>query len=86
MPSSPSGNPDDRVTAARAARAPTLTYLDSHCECTEGWLEPLLAQVAADRSVVACPVIDNVDAKFFSYRTNYNQTVGGFNWEYIFDW
>lgn len=28
-----------RLLGAKHATAPVITYLDSHCECTEGWLE-----------------------------------------------
>ena len=47
-----------RLLGAEAAVGSVLTFLDSHVECTEGWLEPLLSEVAKDRKTVVCPIID----------------------------
>lgn len=40
-----------RMRGAALAKGQVLTFLDSHCECTEGWLEPLLGRIAEDRYV-----------------------------------
>lgn len=71
-----------RLLGAAAATAPVLTYLDSHCECTEGWLEPLLDRIARDPTTVVCPVIDVIDDTSLEYhwRDSGGVNVGGFDW------
>ncbi len=69
------------------SRGPTLTFLDAHCECNYGWLEPLLAQIALDRTTVPCPVIDFIDDNTFYYH-GYSEMVGVgvFGWDFTFYW
>ena len=56
-----------RIRGADAARAPILTFLDSHCECNKQWLEPLLAQVTKNRKTVVSPIIDVINMDNFEY-------------------
>ena len=76
-----------RLIGANQAKGDVLVFLDSHCEANNGWLEPLLARIAHDRTIVVTPDIEVVDLRTFSYargKGGYNR--GVFNWELTFKW
>lgn len=78
-----------RLLGAEASTAPVLTFLDSHCECAEGWLEPLLTRIYQDQTAVVCPVIDVISDKTFEYHYKGDAnsiSVGGFDWNLQFNW
>ncbi|KFM64780.1 putative polypeptide N-acetylgalactosaminyltransferase 9, partial [Stegodyphus mimosarum] len=77
-----------RLLGASVASGPVLTYLDSHCECTEGWLEPLLYRIYQNTTNVVCPVIDVIsdDTFQYHYRDSRSLNVGGFDWNLQFNW
>ncbi|CAB0036449.1 unnamed protein product [Trichogramma brassicae] len=75
-----------RLLGAKHAQGQVLTFLDSHCECTFGWLEPLLHQVFLNRKTVASPVIDIISDKTFEFQKVGAGTRGGYDWFIKFDW
>lgn len=78
-----------RIRGTVVAKAPTLTFLDSHIECTEGWLEPLLDRIALNPTTVPCPVIDIIDDTTFRLKNNMDPKliqIGGFDWTLVFRW
>jgi len=77
-----------RLLGAKSVKAPVVTFLDSHCECTDGWLEPLLDRIARNRTNVVCPVIDVIsdDTLEYHYRDSGGVNVGGFDWNLQFNW
>ena len=53
-----------RLIGSKIAKGKTITFLECHIECNEGWLEPLLDQIAKNDMIYAIPVItviDNID-------------------------
>lgn len=76
-----------RLIGASFATGDVLTFLDCHCECSSGWLEPLLERIGRDETAIVCPVIDTIDWNTFEF---YMQTgepmIGGFDWRLTFQW
>ncbi|KAL7078252.1 hypothetical protein ACQ4LE_002019, partial [Meloidogyne hapla] len=75
-----------RLMGAQEASGSVLTFLDSHCECTRGWLEPLLARIKEERKAVVCPIIDVINDQTFAYQKGIELFRGGFNWNMQFRW
>uniref|UniRef100_A0A7E4ZRV8 Polypeptide N-acetylgalactosaminyltransferase n=1 Tax=Panagrellus redivivus TaxID=6233 RepID=A0A7E4ZRV8_PANRE len=75
-----------RLMGAAEAEADVLTFLDSHCECTDGWLEPLLSRIKENRKNVVCPIIDVINDRTFAYQRGIEMFYGGFSWNLQFRW
>ncbi|XP_054724508.1 polypeptide N-acetylgalactosaminyltransferase 5-like isoform X2 [Uloborus diversus] len=75
-----------RLLGATATTGQVITFLDAHCECTKGWLEPLMSRIAEDRTRVVCPIIDVISDETFEYVPASDMTWGGFNWKLNFRW
>jgi len=75
-----------RMTGVLESVSQVLTFLDSHIEATDGWLEPLLERVHLNPKAIACPVIEEVNDKTFQYKFVTRDLVGVFFWNLDFGW
>ncbi|XP_074659676.1 polypeptide N-acetylgalactosaminyltransferase 5-like [Tubulanus polymorphus] len=76
-----------RLLGASEAKGTVLVYLDSHCECSRGWLEPLLDRIADNKTHVVTPVIDQISSEDLHYMAASVKAVGGFHLTKLsFDW
>uniref|UniRef100_A0A673I5W7 Polypeptide N-acetylgalactosaminyltransferase n=1 Tax=Sinocyclocheilus rhinocerous TaxID=307959 RepID=A0A673I5W7_9TELE len=85
-----------RLLGASKAQGEILTFLDAHCECFPGWLEPLLARIVEEPTAVVSPEITTIDLNSFQFhkpmasarahnRGNFDWSLG-FGWEAIPDY
>lgn len=80
------GSSGARMLGAARATGDVLVFMDSHCECHPGWLEPLLSRIAGDRSRVVSPVLDVIDWKTFQYSPSKALQRGVLDWKLDFHW
>eukprot|EP00069_Balaena_mysticetus_P010944 bmy_20831T0 len=73
-----------RMLGAARATGDVLVFMDAHCECHPGWLEPLLARIAGDRSPVVPGGVVATDRHYFQNTGAYDPLMslrGGENLE-----
>uniref|UniRef100_A0A182M6G8 Polypeptide N-acetylgalactosaminyltransferase n=1 Tax=Anopheles culicifacies TaxID=139723 RepID=A0A182M6G8_9DIPT len=80
-----------RIFGAKRATAEYLLFLDAHCECLTGWLEPLLELVVnrdtSGRNVVAVPTIDWLNETTLALQVGTSSELyGAFDWNLSFQW
>ncbi|XP_022838081.1 putative polypeptide N-acetylgalactosaminyltransferase 9 [Spodoptera litura] len=77
-----------RLLPIKDLKTPVIIYLDSHCECADGWLEPLLQCIKENPTRVVSPVVDHIHDTTFEYiaQTIDDLRIGGFKWDLKFEW
>uniref|UniRef100_A0A3Q0RXU0 Polypeptide N-acetylgalactosaminyltransferase n=1 Tax=Amphilophus citrinellus TaxID=61819 RepID=A0A3Q0RXU0_AMPCI len=77
-----------RLKGASISTGQVITFLDAHCECTTGWLEPLLARIKQDRGSFKWPKKQNwvvvsgtptMAGGLFSIDRDYFQEIGTYD-------
>ncbi|XP_061470925.1 polypeptide N-acetylgalactosaminyltransferase 6 isoform X2 [Rhineura floridana] len=79
-----------RLLGASVAMGDVLTFLDAHCECFHGWLEPLLSRIAEEPTAVVSPDITTIDLNTFEFskpiQYGKQHSRGNFDWSLTFGW
>ena len=76
-----------RLLGADNAKGDVLVFLDSHCEASNGWLEPMLARLKSNPRMAVVPDIEVISWKDFKYSTAKGSGNRGiFSWDLIFHW
>ncbi|ESP03205.1 hypothetical protein LOTGIDRAFT_137845, partial [Lottia gigantea] len=76
-----------RLKAVEQAKFGILVFLDSHIECFQGWLEPLIEPLLKNPQTIATPIIEMIDYKTFGLANSGEGMIGTLNLPTMtFDW
>ena len=76
-----------RLIGADNAVGDVLIFLDSHCEATNGWIEPILARLKENPKLAVVPDIETIAWKDFEYSSAKGALARGiFSWQMVFIW
>ena len=78
-----------RQSGAEAAKGDAIIFLDSHCEATQGWIEPLLQRIKDAPNNIVIPAIDSISKENLAFHGSpggVGISVGGFTWSGHFTW
>ncbi|XP_077481082.1 polypeptide N-acetylgalactosaminyltransferase 6 [Stigmatopora argus] len=79
-----------RLLGASVAQGQVLTFLDAHCECFHGWLEPLLSRIVEEPTAVVSPHISSISLDTFKFQkplpNQHYSSRGNFDWGMTFGW
>ncbi|XP_072506429.1 probable polypeptide N-acetylgalactosaminyltransferase 8 [Notamacropus eugenii] len=68
-----------RISGCKAAKADVVIVLDSHVEVNVGWVEPILARIQEDRTVVVSPMFGKIHFDTLEVE-HYPLASIGFDW------
>ena len=72
-----------RLKGIEEATGEVFVVLDSHIECQEGWLEPLVYRIGQDRKVMVMPQIDSINQETFEQNAGGIGCTLGFLWTLV---
>ncbi|XP_074648460.1 putative N-acetylgalactosaminyltransferase 9 [Tubulanus polymorphus] len=78
-----------RSRGIREAIGDVVIVLDSHCEVTDGWLEPLLARIHEHRTAIVTPEMYAISAQNLEFWEGGAWSwafTGSFKWDLRFEW
>lgn len=75
-----------RTHGAKVAQGDIIVFLDSHCEASDGWYEPIAQRIKESRNTIICPTIDSISDQSIEYNGGGGMAVGGFHWTLDFTW
>ncbi|XP_046332460.2 polypeptide N-acetylgalactosaminyltransferase 5-like [Haliotis rufescens] len=61
-----------RMMGFEHSTAPVAVFMDAHCECFPGWLEPLVTRIAENDSIITTPMIHGVNPLNFGVTMTTN--------------